>query len=138
MRPFVELECSLGLYIYDDAVTVYDEIYVGDEFTANFRCPLAIGTSDYEMEGTFMGRPFETSWGPEVLGGGDTLKICSATRRTTRAGHAFGLIGHFLSKMEDCYHMAVLTIQSLSMMSFRGRQMGTMISGWALSNTPCC
>ena len=48
--------------------TWFDEVFVGRDFTANFRCPISIGNRETKMgENLFMNRPFETGWGVDAL-----------------------------------------------------------------------
>ena len=59
---------KLGFYNYNQVTTWYDEIFVGRDFTANFRCPISFADPETKM-GTelFMNRPFETGWGVQEL-----------------------------------------------------------------------
>ncbi len=59
---------KLGFYNYNEVTTWFDEIFVGRDFTAGFRCPISISDPKTKMgSDLYMNRPFETGWGVEEL-----------------------------------------------------------------------
>ena len=60
---------KLGFYAYEGAKTWYDEIFVGKDFSAGFRCPISIGNKEIKSEpiGLDILRPFETGWGVDAV-----------------------------------------------------------------------
>jgi hypothetical protein len=58
---------KLGFYSYEGTTTWYDEVFAGKDFTAGFRCPISIPTTEKTEGGLEINRPFETGWGVDAL-----------------------------------------------------------------------